>query len=69
MLAYAAATIGFESISYTVNENQGQVEICVAVLDPKIQMPASFPFQVEFSTTNETAGLFLYAYVHIHHAC
>ena len=60
MPTYAAATIGFESTNYTVNENQGQVNICVAVLDPKIQMPASFPFQVEFSTANETAGLFLY---------
>ena len=69
MLAYAAATIGFENTGYTFNENQGQVNICVAVLDPKIRMPASFPFQVEFSTTNETAGLFLYTYVHIHHVC
>ena len=54
---YTAAVVGLERTFYTVSEDDGIVEVCAIVTDPDIMCPIEFPFQVNFSTTNGTAGV------------
>ena len=40
-----------------MSEDEGMVEVCAIVTSPDIMCPIEFPFQVNLSTTNETAGV------------
>ena len=54
---FAAAVVGLERPFYTVSEDEGMVEVCAIVTSPDIMCPIEFPFQVNFSTTDGTAGV------------
>ena len=49
----AVAVIGFEQSEYTVNEEEGHVEVCVGVIEPE-EIDLFIP--VQFSTATDTAG-------------
>ena len=46
--------MGFDASSYGVNDDEGEVEVCVVVGQP---VTVEFPFQLTFSAANETTGL------------
>ena len=48
--------MGLEKTSYTVAENVSVVEVCAIVHSPNISCPISQPFEVRFSTNNDSAG-------------
>ncbi len=54
IIFFAVAFVGFESSSYTVNERDGTVEVCVVVTNP----PAEFPHRIitQHLTRSGTAG-------------
>ena len=54
--------MGFEASSYTVREDEGEVEVCVVVQQP---VAVDFPFQVLLSAANGIAGVWLHVYVRI----
>ena len=57
------ARVGFDSTLYRVNETSGIVEICAVVMEPNIDCPIDFTFNVTFRTRNGSAGI----YIEIHH--
>ena len=50
------AIVGFESTLYRVNETSGVVEICAVVMEPNIDCPIDFAFNVTFETSDGSAG-------------
>ena len=50
------AVVGLEQTFFRVEENVGFIEVCVNVSFPDIECPIEFPFQVELSTVDGTAG-------------
>ena len=48
--------MGLEKTSYTASEKVGVVEVCTIVYSPNISCPISQPFEVRFSTNNDSAG-------------
>ena len=60
---FAAAVIRLERAFYTVSEDEGMVEVCAIVTSPDIMCPIEFPFQVNFSTTDGTAGVRGHSYI------
>ena len=49
-------TVGLNAINYYVTEDSGVVTVCVEVIEPKIDFPVSFPFNVKIQTFDDTAG-------------
>ena len=56
MLFASVAVVGLEQVEYTVEEEDGMIEVCVKVLSPDIDCPVDFPFEVKFFTVEVTAG-------------
>ena len=52
--------VGLESISNTVEENFGEVEVCVTIQRVTNSCAIGFPFSVTLSTTDDSAGIKLY---------
>ena len=50
------ALVGFESSSYTVNESDGTVEVCIVVTNPPAGEPLIFILITQHSTRSGTAG-------------
>ena len=50
------AIVEFESTLYRVNETSGVVEICAVVMEPNIDCPIDFAFNVTFETSDGSAG-------------
>ena len=50
------AVVGLERTLYMTTEDVVLVEVCVIVSSPNISCPIEFPFTVNLSTTNGTAG-------------
>ena len=48
--------VGLEKILYRVMEDVGVVEVCAIVYSPNIDCPIAFPFDVNISTSDNTAG-------------
>ena len=48
--------VGLERTSYTVLENVSVVEVCTVVYSPNVACPIDQPFEVRFSTNDESAG-------------
>ena len=40
-----------------MSEDEGVVEVCAIVTNPDIMCPTKFPFEVDFSPTDGTAGV------------
>ena len=51
----AEAVVGFESLVYSVYEDDEEVEICVTVYSPTTDCPIAFPFEVVFEANPDTA--------------
>ena len=52
------AVVGLERTLYNKTEDVVLVEVCVIVYSPNISCPIEFPFSVNLSTTNGTAGIY-----------
>ena len=52
-----AVVVGFERRTYTVNEEDGQVELCVNITVPRQQDIGTFTFNLTVETQNGTAGI------------
>ena len=50
------AFVGLESTFYQVNESAGSVEVCAAV-SPVSDCPVAAPFNILFTTLDDTAGI------------
>ena len=48
--------MGLDPTFFDVSENVGHVQLCAVVSEPDITCPIKFPFEVELSTSDETAG-------------
>ena len=48
--------MGLEKTLYRVMEDVGVVEVCAIVYSPNIDCPIAFPFDVNISTSDNTAG-------------
>ena len=54
------AVVGLEKTFYSVNESEGVVEVCAAVMycnSPSTECPIAFPFNVSLSTDDDSAGI------------
>ena len=51
------AVVGLERTFYSVPEDVGVVEVCAIVYSPNIVCPINFPFDVNLSTSDRTAGM------------
>ena len=56
------AVVGLERTFYNVSEDVGVVELCAVVYTPddSFDCPIMFPFEVNLSTEDESAGKFKY---------
>ena len=50
------AVVGLERTFYQVNEDVGEVQVCVSVPSPDISCPVTYPFTVVLATVAESAG-------------
>ena len=62
----AGAIVGFSKTSYTVSEDDGEVEICASVRVPNIPLPVNFPFDLQFETSDHVAGKKFYVCMFVH---
>ena len=51
------ATVGLEQTFFRVSEDVGVVELCANVSFPVIECPVAFPFDVQLSTSDGSAGM------------
>ena len=56
MHLYTVAVLGLERTIYSVDEEDGEVEICAVVYSPMIDCPITFPFELAFEVNPDTAG-------------
>ena len=59
MFISSVAVVGLERTLYHVMEDVGVVEVCAIVYSPTIDCPINFPFDVNLSTNDNTAGISL----------
>ena len=57
LLLFTAVVVGFESHSYTVGEQDGQVELCVNVTVPRRQDIGTVTFNLTVETEDGSAGI------------
>ena len=57
VLTIAITKIGFEEATYTVNEEDGVLEVCVRVFEPDGEMPLVTEISVIIETRVGTAGM------------
>ena len=57
----SVAVVGLERTFYSVSEDVGVVEVCaiVHVPDDSFDCPIMFPFEVNLSTDDDTAGIYI----------
>ena len=53
----SVAVVGLEQTFFRVSEDVGVVELCANVSSPVIDCPIAFPFEVQLSTRDGSAGL------------
>ena len=51
------AVVGLSSNAYYISSTAEDVQVCVRVSSPSISCPITFPFDIFFNFTDETAGL------------
>ena len=59
ILHFTEAVIGLEREVCVVDEDVGEMEVCVVVFRPQLDCPIAFPFDVVFYTTPDTASKFI----------
>ena len=52
--------IGLERTIFTVSEDVGVLELCARVFEPAIDCPIEFPFNIDISIADGTAGIIYY---------
>ena len=50
------AVVSLEQTLYSVTEGDEDVEVCVIVSSPNNDCPIDFPFNIDFSTSDDSAG-------------
>ena len=50
------AVVGLERTFYQVSEDVGVVEVCAIVYSPNVTCPIEFPFNVNLTTSDGSAG-------------
>ena len=56
-LSYSAgARVGLEQTFFRVMEDVGVIELCAVLLEPDIECPIKFPFDVQLCTADASAG-------------
>ena len=50
------AVVGLQRTFYSVDEDDGMVEVCLSVIRPSIGCPVTYPFDVLLITVADTAG-------------
>ena len=50
------AVVGLQRTFYSVDEDDGMVEVCLSVIRPNIGCPVTYPFDVLLITVAGTAG-------------
>ena len=50
------AVVGLQRTFYSVDEDDGSVEVCLSVTRPSIGCPVTYPFDVLLITVADTAG-------------
>ena len=56
ILSYAVAVVGLEETFFHVSEDVGVVDLCVTVSSPVNDCSIKFPFEVQLSTHDGSAG-------------
>ena len=51
------AVVGLEMTSYTTREDSVMIEVCARVLDPELECPIWFPFNISFTIADGSAGI------------
>ena len=51
------AVVGLEMTSYITREDFLMIEVCAEVLDPDLECPVWFPFNISFTTADGSAGI------------
>ena len=60
MPLYVVAVVGFEQISYTVNETDGSQEVCIQIFNPPPNELLAFPITLIYQTLDGTASKLLH---------
>ena len=59
LISFPVATVGLEMTSYSIQEDGVMIYVCAEVLEPDLQCPALFPFNVTFTTDDDSAGIII----------
>ena len=59
LLAFPDATVGLEMTSYTIREDGVMIYVCAEVFQPDLPCPTWFPFNVTFTTDDDSAGIII----------
>lgn len=62
-MSLTVAIVGFEEPSYTVNETDAFVEVCVVITNPSANEELAFPIEVVIETRNIAVGEFIRIYI------
>ena len=54
-----SATVGWGMTSYTIQEDGVMIYVCAEVFEPDLPCPALFPFNVTFTTDDDSAGIII----------
>ena len=57
IVVFTAVVVGFERHLYTVGEQNGQVELCVNVMVPRLQEIGTVTFNLAVETQDGSAGI------------
>ena len=60
LLFYTAVVVGFDRHLYTVDELDGQVEVCVNITVPRRQDIGTVTFNLTVETQDGSAGIYMY---------
>ena len=54
---FIAVIVGLNKTSYYVDEETGIVTVCAEVMEPKIDCPVGFPFNVKIQNFDNSSGI------------
>ena len=50
------AVVHLKDTVYRVREDEGVVQVCIVVTKPNVECPVTFPFDIHFYTSDDSAG-------------
>ena len=51
------AVVHLKDTVYRVREDEGVVRVCIVVTKPNVECPVTFPFDIHFYTSADSAGM------------